>query len=138
MTRFALLISLIGLVASSCEKGGALRFGGASFNETIASAREEFVNANDAQSIDRKVILTGSIEFETTDIEKTKTELQAYAKEVGGYVSGERQNTYSGRLAYTMLLRIPTAKFSECFQKIEGMAVRVEEKSTNSQDVTED
>ena len=90
------------------------------------------------RTTERKLIKTGSIEFEVDDVEKTKASIADLVKEAGGYISSDDQNSYSGAPRYSHVVRIPSDKLDEFITKIEALAKNVDAKSISSQDVTEE
>ncbi len=89
-------------------------------------------------SIERKLIKTGSIEFEVDDVQKTKLSVTDLVKQFNGYISSDDQNNYGGSPRYSQIARIPSDKLDDFIAKIEGLAKKVDSKSISTQDVTEE
>jgi len=87
---------------------------------------------------ERKLIKNGDLSFETSDVKKTKVNVEAICKELNAYISNENQNNYGERLQFNQTIRVPADKFDLLFQKIEAEAVKVESRNINTQDVTEE
>lgn len=88
--------------------------------------------------IDRKLIKNGDLTFETSDVKRTKSKVEAICKELNAYISNESQNNYGERLQYNQIIRVPADQFDLLLQKIEGEAVKIESKNIHTQDVTEE
>jgi hypothetical protein len=89
-------------------------------------------------AVERKLIRTGGLDFQTKNVGDTKIEIEKICKELGGYISTETQNNYGSRLNYTQEIRVPTEKFFDLIDKIEKLGSRTESKHINTQDVTEE
>jgi hypothetical protein len=88
--------------------------------------------------IDRRLVKTGYITLEVNDITESMAGVTSIAIELGGYVvssneSGDKDITY-GRIS----IRVPADRFDEAFERLRKLAVKVTNKSTDSQDVTEE
>jgi hypothetical protein len=89
-------------------------------------------------AIDRRLVKTGYITMEVDDITEAMAGVTSVASALGGYVvssneSGDKDITY-GRIS----IRVPSDRFDEAFEKLRKLAVKVTNKSTDSQDVTEE
>jgi hypothetical protein len=47
---------------------------------------------------ERKLIRNGQLDFKTTDVKKTKIEIDKISKELNAYISSENENNYGDRL----------------------------------------
>ena len=88
--------------------------------------------------IDRRLVKTGYTTMEVNDITEAMAGVARVASELGGYVvssneSGDKDITY-GRIS----IRVPSDRFDEAFERLRKLAVKVTNKSTDSQDVTEE
>ncbi|MEI9921504.1 MAG: DUF4349 domain-containing protein [Bacteroidota bacterium] len=134
--RKAIGILVIVLILSACNKSDR-------YSEAIAEnaygsiAKTSFTPASQA-SIERKLIKTGTIVFEVTDVEKTKTSVAGLVKEFNGYISSDDQNNYAGSPRYSQVARIPADKLDDFIVNIEGLAKKVDSKNISTQDVTEE
>jgi hypothetical protein len=88
--------------------------------------------------IDRKIIKTGQISLEVTDIAKAMDDIALIADELGGYVVSSSRYGNEGNISGNVSIRVPANRFSEAFIKLRKLAVKVYSESTNSQDVTEE
>jgi len=106
-----------------------------------AAASYSFTSNNQSSSpivTERKLIKTGTIEFEVDVIDKTKTAIANLVKEANGYVSSDDQSNYSGSTRYSQTVRIPSDKLDSFIAKIEALAKNVDSKNISTQDVTEE
>ncbi len=135
-----LLILLISLI--SCDNRSALKV--TPSNEASMSFKEVAFDAAPAEqseqtiSIDRKLIRNGQLDFKTTDVKNTKTEIEKIRKELNAYISSENENNYGDRIQYNQTIRVPADQFDALIKSIEPLADKIENKSINTQDVTEE
>ncbi len=134
------LLILVVLVIS-CNNRNASRL--APENEALMSFKEVAMNGAAEQteqtiSIERKLIRNGQLEFKTNDVKKAKLEIEKVSKELSGYISNENENNYGDRLQYNQTIRVPADQFDNLIKRIETLADKVENKSINTQDVTEE
>jgi hypothetical protein len=98
-----------------------------SFDETAAEP-----------TLERKLIKTGDLTFETSDVKITKGAVEVICKELNAYISNETQNNYGDRLQYAQTIRVPASLFDSLISRIEANAIKVESKNIHTQDVTEE
>ncbi len=109
--------------------------------EAVSYDQEEEAEADDQQQVniaERKLIRNGNMNFKTKDVKNTKAEIEKICKELKAYISSETQNNYSNSWSYTQKIRVPATQFDELIQRIESLAVTVDNKSIDTQDVTEE
>jgi hypothetical protein len=141
--KMNLLLVLV-VILTACEGGNSHRLGIGSPEaayevDTRLATLDAPVTEQSAPSIiDRKLIRNGNIEFLTSDVRNTKTEIERIAKEQQGYISAENENNYGNRFQINQTLRIPADKFDEVLKQLEGLAEKVDNKNINTQDVTEE
>lgn len=139
-----LLIFSFCLALLSCDRRETANFVGDATLEdnaeppAVSLRRPKQPAAGDAVAAERKLIRNGSLSFETSDVKKTKTAIDAICKELNAYISNESQNNYSSRLQYNQTIRVTADKFDLLIQKVEAEASRVEGKNVNTEDVTEE
>lgn len=143
MKKLLLIFSLC-LALLSCDRRETANFVGDATLEdnaeppAVSLRRPKQPAAGDAVAAERKLIRNGSLSFETSDVKKTKTTIDAICKELNAYISNESQNSYSSRLQYNQTIRVTADKFDLLMQKIEAEASQVEGKNVNTEDVTEE
>ncbi len=136
----------------------AMMDGGADYSETAEFAtRDMMVGADEFQmksmmippeyydsagltaaEVDQKIIKTGFLSLEVTDVEETETKITALATGKGGFVQdsdmSEREDgTHFGNIT----VRVASAEFEATMDEIKTYAVVVETQSSQGQDVTE-
>lgn len=88
--------------------------------------------------IERKLIRNGQLDFKTKNVKTTKSEIEKISKELNAYIAGENENNYGDQLQYTQTIRVPADQFDNLLKRIETLADKIENKSINTQDVTEE
>jgi virulence-associated protein VapD len=137
-----LMLLSFGCAASSVQPGtvmpaappapqGAPSKGGLNYDESYSE--------NDAGSgIDRKIVKTGSITMVVDSISDTMPKITALANSLNGYVVSS--NMYEGEIGLNgrMSIRVPASSYEDALKQLRGMAVKIPNENTNSQDVTEE
>ena len=84
----------------------------------------------------QKLIKEGIVEFETSDVEKTKAQIMAASSASNAYISSDKQNNVADKVSYTLIVRIPASKF-DSFLKSATKDVRYfDHKQIDVKDVT--
>ncbi len=99
---------------------------------------KELEEKNDAPAIDRKLIKTGDIAFQTNDIEKTRQEISKAVLDLKGYISKDNVYSYSNRTGVTIEIRLPANNFDKLMETVSLNAERIERKNIDVKDVTEE
>lgn len=87
---------------------------------------------------ERMVIQTASLDLIVRDTDKALDEIQAMAKELGGYVvSVEAYQYQEGRQA-TVTFRVPADALDTALERLRQMATTVRRESVSAEDVTEE
>jgi len=139
--KLSILISLI-LAAGGCGGGNSP----VSNSEPAPMLEMQKTAMADAEQtaptgnipMERKLIKTGQLTFETTDLTKTRQSVESICKNYKAYISSENLNAYGDRRQHTLEIRVPSEKYDSLTNTIEGLAVKMESKSTNVQDITEE
>lgn len=84
----------------------------------------------------RKLIKTGDISFEITDLYGTRKKIIILLKNLGGYVSEENETNDSYRRGLTLKLRVPAKNFDLLLDSVSGNAVKIDSKNVRVADVT--
>lgn len=91
--------------------------------------------------IERKVIARASIQLVVDETEQVVEQIQRLLDEVGGYVANANlyKDAYSSdaRLQGTLTLRVPAAELEAFIAQVETLAVDVNNKTINREDVTD-
>lgn len=112
--------------------------GGISKNYASDAASSYAPAESEAGGMDRRLVKTGYITLEVNDITESIADIAKVAESLGGYVvssneSGDKDITY-GRIS----IRVPSDRFDEAFDRLRTLAIKVTNKSTDTQDVTEE
>lgn len=138
MRYILLLLLLTGSVASGCDSRENLTLETAMDQAAPASFAEGESHALGEAVTERKLIKTGELTFETSDVKKTKAAVDQILKELNGYSAGERLNNFNDRLQYFQILRVSADKFDLLVQQVEAGAKEVKSKNSRIEDVTEE
>jgi len=93
--------------------------------------------SGDTSGTDRKIVRTGSITMEVSDIGKSQADITDFAGQYKGYVVSSNQRADQEYPTGYISIRIPAGSFNDVMQKIRALALKVTSENTNSQDVTE-
>jgi len=84
----------------------------------------------------RKLIKEGFIEFETTDIEKTRSQIMASVSANEAYISSDQERKSADKISYTVVVRIPSGKFDTFLSSATKGVKFFDNKEINVKDVT--
>jgi len=135
-------LSLLIILLSCNENRSSLKLT-ESQNEDLAKVASFSPNSEEPdneESIlnERKLIRNGQLDFKTKSVKSTKSEIEKISKDLNAYIAGENENNYGDRLQYTQTIRVPADQFDNLIKRIEPLADKIENKSINTQDVTEE
>jgi hypothetical protein len=88
--------------------------------------------------VERKIIKTGEITFETKDLNQTKQVIAKTVSDLKGYISEESQNNSDYRKANKLVVRIPAGQFDSLLNLLGTHAGHFDSKNIHTQDVTEE
>ena len=109
--------------------------------EEFEANQSQFADHNSAQnSIEKasKIIKSGSVKFEVTNLEKVKSRVDSTLASHKGYYENERFSSHGNRNTYHLILRIPNKNFDALVHSLENDIGEMKEKNINSNDVTEE
>lgn len=92
----------------------------------------ELPSESEQQRQDRKLIYTGNLTIEVSNLSDSKSSVESWIKKFGGYISDSFENTSSIRIT----AKIPSGSFSQVMQEC-GQIGKLKSKNINSSDVTE-
>ncbi len=132
------------MMASGCSRGGDL--GLVSARYAAESTAEEYALDEDMAAdegaepmqVERKIIRTGRISFESGDPAKTHKLIEETAAQMDGWLSQDDAREYDGGMRYEMTIRVPASKFDALLDKIAGSVEKLDSKSISAQDVTDE
>lgn len=87
-----------------------------------------------AAPIEQRIVKTGEVTLEVSNVGEALGRVRAMALELGGYVGGSQAGTLED--AATLTLRIPAATFEDALARLHGMDAKVLAEATREQDVT--
>ncbi len=86
----------------------------------------------------RKIIKTGDIAYEVTDLAADRARVDGLVKKHGGYISSEEEYSYESRIEQILIIRVPAGNFDPMVKEITEGAGTIVNKSIVSSDVTEE
>jgi len=84
----------------------------------------------------RKIIKEGFVEFETSDIEETKKQVMAAVSLYDAYVASDAERKMNNNTNYTLVVRVPSAKFDAFLSSATRNVSQFDEKRISVKDVT--
>jgi hypothetical protein len=87
---------------------------------------------------ERMIIWTGNISLIVKDAEKSLEEVEAIAKDLGGYVVSSNSWHQEEQLRANLTIRVPAEEFDTAMTRLEDLAIKVEHTNVSTQDVTEE
>ncbi len=129
------LVLLFILSLTSCEqKPESVEALGAGMSEEfIASTDEQETN----ESLERKLIKEGQIEFETENLNATRKNVFNAVDKYKSYVSSDKEFKSPGRSSITVVIRVPAANFDNLLNDATHGIDKFDRKEINVKDVTE-
>jgi hypothetical protein len=141
----SLVLVLVAAVAVACAPAAVQR-GAASGSAPPSqpeSSKADYsggsaVNATSSNDGDRMIVRSAKLSLVVRDTESSAEEIKAATIALGGYVVQTQLYRQNELLRGTIIVRIPSESLDEVISQFKAMAVRVENESSNAQDVTED
>ena len=87
---------------------------------------------------ERMIIWTGDISLIVKDAEVSLEEVEAIAKDLGGYVVNSSSWYQDEQLRARLTIRVPSGEFDAAMARLKDLAIRVENRNVSTQDVTEE
>jgi len=88
--------------------------------------------------IERLLIKTGYVNFETADIRASRSFVEKLVVKYGAYISSEDESTSDKTIKIALNIKIPQRNFDLFLQELEGTERNVSSKRIDTQDVTEE
>ncbi len=85
-----------------------------------------------------KIIKTGNLTFEVSDLSQSKVEVDTLINRYGSYYENEQYNAYGNRISYFLTIRIPSEDFDQVLMELEEGVGRLTSKNINTRDVSEE
>jgi hypothetical protein len=89
-------------------------------------------------AIERKVVVTSTIELRVDDLHAAYIEVQSIAREAGGFVADSLLRGGSAGDSSTIRLRVPASEHDAVVARLRGLAAAVVSESQNAREVTEE
>lgn len=94
--------------------------------------------AQPQEQIQKKVIKTGNLRFETQDLDKTRNRILTAVQKAGGYVQSDNSGKNYNNVYQNIAVRVPSANFDSLLNDIAVGVAFFDEKSISQRDVTEE
>ncbi len=107
----------------------------------IASISDNIDNDNaydNIESVKRKLIKTGRIEFKTENISEARAQILEAVKKYNGYVSSDQEFKYNSRKSNTIVIRIPSNNFDHFLTDATSGVKKFDDKKITVNDVTDE
>jgi len=120
---------------------------------SLAKTQENFAVADEARAGDlasaqplssspvvreRMLIRTGQLSMEVADVGESRKKIGEISERLNAYISEERLENYGSRLNISMTVRVPSISYDSLVSLVEQVGEKTENKSVNTQDVTEE
>ncbi len=122
--------SLKGAAGAPATDSAGQRAGGQAGTPGGANAADQPL----AVPAERRIIKTGEITIEVSNVANTLGRVRAMALELGGYVGGSQAGTLED--SATLTLRIPAARFDDALANLHGLDAKVVAEATRESDVS--
>lgn len=133
-----LIILFLAVFMSACGQN-ANRSEPASKEMALASFDQSASNSPvNLAAVERKLIRTADLSFEVEDVLETKKSVSEICNALKAFSSSESQSNLDDRIQFFQTIRVPADSFDELITQLEKLAVRIENKSINTQDITEE
>ncbi|WP_337872809.1 DUF4349 domain-containing protein [Ignavibacterium sp.] len=129
---------LILIIVTSCNSGDNSKNVSTDFVQPEALTKNISTEQNNISSVERKIIKSGNIRFETQSVKETQEFIRNIVSEFGGYLGNEDVYNFEDRIEHTIEVRVPEDKFNVLVDKISSSVEKLESKNISTTDVTED
>ncbi len=107
-------------------------------NRLVSDKQEPASSQNNLIIQDRKLIKEGTLVFRCTDTKETQNQINTFLKETGSYIANENQYNSSNSIDVNLVIRVPADNFDLLVNRISEIADRMDSKSIQVKDVTEE
>lgn len=134
-----LLVIAFFLVAVSCGSNGDYIDLGATpegqpMAKNVAAPRQATPSADEMV---KKVIKTGSIRFQSADIQEDYERVTKIIRSYDAYVEDENQYNNEQEVEYSLVIRVASEVFDSLYQEVAGLGEKLDHRSVQARDVTE-
>jgi hypothetical protein len=147
LISLAALIALLTLLVAACS-GAAPTAGGPTDREDglggLPTAAPTAAAGNPGTGSDRSnaipdqqlIVYTGSLSLEVADINASVSQAETLIKNLGGHIASSRASDTGNGKSASVTYRIPAERWTEAVDGLKGLATRVVNENTSSEDVT--
>ena len=98
MNKFSLFLFLTLIILTACDQAPMDQSMSKSMPQEVEQAEQATDPENPGETIERKVIKEGTVEFETNDLEKTSAKVKKAISNLKGYISQEETYEAGNRI----------------------------------------
>jgi hypothetical protein len=140
MAKFDRIYLFIGLFfIFSCNRAANFEGADSALREEVAMNAGSLSPIQGAENtVARKLLKEGNINFQSDSNKDTYDFITALCGEFKAYIANEDQNNFENRLEQRLTIRIPADNFDVFVARLEKQAIKLDNKSVNVKDVTEE
>lgn len=136
---FAILCCLLVSCGGSNNADSLLGLNSGNNSEQVQVMSEKAANPEvTPASTPRKLIKTGDMSFETSDLDFSHKKVETSVKKHKAWISSESENTSGRRISRNVTIRVPSENFDELVNEISQGIKAFDYKNITSNDVTEE
>lgn len=94
-------------------------------------------DASMAEMVEKKVIKTGGLDFQSVDIKKDYEAIQRFLPDFNAYIESENQSNSPHQLRLNLTIRVPADRYEALFDTLTHLSKRPDNKYSNVEDVSE-
>ncbi|PIB34573.1 hypothetical protein BFP72_03690 [Reichenbachiella sp. 5M10] len=91
---------------------------------------------NKSESITKKVVKTGGIDFQSENIRNDYQKIRAILPKYDAYIENENQTKSDQRINYNLTIRVPSIGYDTLYSLLSSFGIRLNNKYSNIEDVT--
>ena len=147
-TVLLLVAALVPLMASSCggevaptsvgDRSAEFAASSPGEEETSGQSSDNSAGQVAGASVDRKITQTASMSLQVKAVGEAFQEVGRIAAGAGGFVASSSFSNEGEEQVASITIRVPAARFQEVMASLRGLAVKVENEESQSNDVTEE
>lgn len=103
-----------------------------------AAKRMSRPDADTQTAVERKLIKTGYINFESEDIKSSRILINNLVSKYGAYINNENENSTTKMLEQYLVIKIPKNNFDAFVESLESGITKISSKNIDIEDVTEE
>jgi hypothetical protein len=106
------------------------------YKEEMTPQKKQILIDDSPITINRKLIKTGYITFETTDLQATKSQILDAVKKYEGYIASDNESKQYNRISNSIRIRVPAINFDQLLNDASKGISIFDEKNISIDDVT--